>query len=247
MSFEFVLCLVLGLGALLIVIANDWTKRLATERAERRRKQPRDYGPSRTDWKMVIALALGFPVIAWVIANPREAKRWMHGIEGFPRWLVVGSVAGLFGAILAMRQFWVGISQLRAALLARSWAIAPGRIITSRLTNATPPSAKATAEPKGAWVFEVDYEYVVDGQMRRGARLVVGNPLGFTITTKTGLQLTDLMRAGADVKVLYNPKNPSECGVLRLSPMWSLLNFGLGFLLLTPLLIVGGYLLMKGI
>jgi hypothetical protein len=248
MSFEVALFLIIGLTSLLVVIANDWTKRRATERAQRRSERPKkEYGPSQTDWKRVIFIVIGLLVGAWALANPDQAQGLASRVKGISSWPLLGSILGLFWFVPGLRLFRIGISQLRAALLARNWAIAQGRVVAGRLTESVTPSKKSAAGPKPELNFEVEYEYVVDGLPRRGTRLFIGDPLGFPITKQSGAQLADLLREGADVKVLYNPNNPSECGLVRLSLKPPILNFCFGLLLLSPFVLVGGYILLKWI
>jgi hypothetical protein len=82
MSFEFLMVLMLigAFGGIVVVVLNDWTKRVANEKAQRRGKKPkRDLGPSQTDWKMVISLVVGIALYTLALANHEQVLRWHWG------------------------------------------------------------------------------------------------------------------------------------------------------------------------
>ena len=81
MSFQFqmVLMLICAFGGIVVVVLNDWTKRVAVEKARRKGKKPRDFGPSQTDWKMVISLVVAIALYTLALANHEQVLRWHWG------------------------------------------------------------------------------------------------------------------------------------------------------------------------
>jgi hypothetical protein len=81
MSFQFqmVLMLICAFGGIVVVVLNDWTKRVAVEKTRRKGKKPRDFGSSQTDWKMVISLVVAIALYTLALANHEQVLRWHWG------------------------------------------------------------------------------------------------------------------------------------------------------------------------
>lgn len=87
MKPEVVLILVLGIGALGIVILNDWWKRRLVDRAHGRRGTIRkDLLSNKTQWGMVIAIAIGIALYAFLLNNPEWTNKNFGPLNPLVEW-----------------------------------------------------------------------------------------------------------------------------------------------------------------
>jgi hypothetical protein len=88
MKPETLLIFALGVGALMVVIANDWWKKRLVEKKEKKNQKVRkDLRNNNTQWLLVVFLLLGIGIYAYLLNRPDLTNRDFGPITPLMRWL----------------------------------------------------------------------------------------------------------------------------------------------------------------
>jgi Protein of unknown function (DUF3592) len=149
------------------------------------------------------AAALSLPVLAalteatWAAAATRPARP-----DVVPTLLVLALIGSGVCGLIALWCFFTGGRKADRAGPRRSWGVAPGRIIESRVERRSPVHGKSYEEPV------VHYSFVV------GGRQFFGNVVDIDATparaSSAAKRIVARYRPGTKVNVRYNPDNLGE-------------------------------------
>jgi hypothetical protein len=139
---------------------------------------------------------------------------------------------GLGGLLAAIGLFLVPVAiyRIAQAMQSSNWPTAPGVIRQSEyITVLVPRQRKGSLQEH---VLQMSYDYEVNGQQYTGTRRTMMSAT--TLSEQTARDIVAKYPVGSNVKVYYNPSNPSHCcletGLMTLH--WALLLSGIaGFAL----------------